>query len=48
MKHKSSKKALAIIGCITVQICVGILYVWSVFREPVIEKYGWDAMAVMG
>lgn len=46
MKYKSSKKALAIIGCITVQICVGILYVWSVFREPVIEKYGWDAGAV--
>ena len=40
--HKNGKKILAIAGCILVQICVGILYVWSVFREPVISYYNWN------
>jgi len=39
---RKGKKALAIIGCILVQICCGILYVWSVFRQPVIDHYGWE------
>ena len=41
--YKKGKKVLAIAGCILVQICVGILYVWSVFREPVISYYNWES-----
>lgn len=31
----------AVIGCVAVQLCVGILYVWSVFKQPAIGFFGW-------
>lgn len=47
MTHSNTKKMLtAVIGCLIVQLCVGILYVWSVFRQPAIDYFGWDAGSV--
>lgn len=45
---KSSKSKLlpAVIGCLVVQLCVGILYVWSVFKQPAIDFFGWEAGSV--
>ena len=40
---KTSNKALpVVIACIFVQLCMGILYLWSVFRSPVVEFYSWN------
>ena len=25
--------------------CVGLVYLWSVFRTPVVEHYGWEGLA---
>ncbi len=31
-----------IIGCLVIQICVGILYLWSVFKTPIINSFDWS------
>lgn len=43
MEYTSKCKLLrAVIGCLLVQLCVGILYLWSVFKQSAIGYYGWD------
>jgi len=43
MEHTSKSKLLrAVIGCLLVQLCVGILYLWSVFKQSAIGYFGWD------
>lgn len=46
MKKSNSKLIVSIIGCLVVQLCVGILYVWSVFKQPAIDVFGWDSGSV--
>ena len=43
---KSKKLLPSIIGCLVVQLCVGIIYVWSVFKQPAIDFFGWEAGSV--
>ena len=45
-KSGKSKMLAAVIGCLVVQLCVGILYVWSVFKQPAIDFFGWEAGSV--
>ncbi len=43
---KQQNKALpAIIAALVVQLCVGILYLWSVFRGPIVTAFAWDNAA---
>lgn len=35
----------SIIGCLIIQICVGILYMWSVFKTPVVTSFNWTSEA---
>ncbi|SHI11128.1 MFS transporter, OFA family, oxalate/formate antiporter [Sporobacter termitidis DSM 10068] len=44
MKSKRSA-TVPIIGCIIIQICVGILYMWSVFKTPIIASFDWSKEA---
>lgn len=39
------KRIVTVCACIILQMCVGILYLWSVFRAPVIEFFGWNGEA---
>ncbi len=32
---------VSIIACLVVQLCVGIIYLWSVFRTPIVEAFSW-------
>ena len=42
MKNSGNGKLIAsIVGCLLVQLCVGILYLWSVFKSSAIDFYGW-------
>lgn len=45
---KTGKRKMfsAVAGCLAVQLCVGILYVWSVFRQPAIDYFGWESGSV--
>jgi OFA family oxalate/formate antiporter-like MFS transporter len=46
MQMKTKRSAIApIIGCLVIQICVGILYLWSIFKNPVIASFGWSKEA---
>ncbi len=36
---------VSIIACLVVQLCVGILYLWSAFRSNIVAAYGWTASA---
>lgn len=43
MKNDKAKMLAAIIGCLVLQLCVGIIYLWSVLKSPAIEYYGWES-----
>lgn len=38
--RKKTSPIPVIIACLIVQLCVGILYLWSVFRNPIIATFG--------
>lgn len=42
---KTSPAILPIIGCLVIQICVGILYLWSVFKTPIVQSFDWSKEA---
>ncbi|MBP5167166.1 MAG: MFS transporter, partial [Oscillospiraceae bacterium] len=45
---KKSSPVVPVIGCLIVQLCVGIIYLWSVFKSSVVASYGWvEASATM-
>lgn len=47
MKNTSRTKLFrATAGCLLVQLCVGILYLWSVFKQSAMEHFGWDGGSV--
>ena len=47
MKASSRSKLFrATVGCLLVQLCVGILYLWSVFKQSAIDHFGWDSGSV--
>ena len=33
---------LVIAACLLVQVCVGIIYIWSVFKAPAMAFHGWE------
>ena len=39
-------KPSVIIACLAVMLSIGIVYLWSVFQQPVIDHYGWEPSAV--
>jgi OFA family oxalate/formate antiporter-like MFS transporter len=42
---KKSSPAIPVIGCLVIQICVGILYLWSVFKTPIVQSFAWSPEA---
>ena len=46
--NRSSRSKLfrAVAGCLVVQLCVGILYLWSVFKQSSMAYFGWENGAV--
>ncbi len=43
---KTKSPALGpVIGCLIIQICVGILYLWSVFKMPIVNSFNWSIEA---
>lgn len=39
-KHLHFTRIRSISGCLLVQLCVGIIYLWSIFKMPMAEAYG--------
>ena len=44
-KTNNRKGILAICCSLVVQLCVGILYLWSVFKTPIVEAFEWNSSA---
>ena len=38
---KRSSPLLCVGACLVVQVCVGIIYIWSVFKAPAMAYHGW-------
>ncbi len=36
---------IAIVACLVVQLCVGILYLWSAFKSNMVAAFSWDSGA---
>ena len=36
-------RIVVVVACLLIQLCVGILYLWSVFNNAVTEHFGWNA-----
>lgn len=47
MKKKIYSGWLVVIGAVLLQLCIGAIYSWSLFNEPLIVKFGWDKTAVV-
>ncbi len=39
---KTSSPILVVGACLLVQVCVGIIYIWSVFKAPAMAFHGWE------
>ena len=42
---KQKNPWVSIVACLVVQLCVGILYLWSAFRSNIVAAYGWTPAA---
>ena len=40
---KHAVPLLPILGCVVSQLCVGVVYLWSVFRNASVDYFGWSA-----
>jgi OFA family oxalate/formate antiporter-like MFS transporter len=40
---KKTSPLPSIVGCLVIQLCVGILYLWSAFRNEIIASFEWTA-----
>lgn len=46
MKKDPEFRLSSIIACLVAMFSVGIVYLWSVFQQPVIDHYGWSVSSV--
>lgn len=45
MKERNGSRLLIVIGTIIVQMGLGTIYTWSLFNQPLVDKFGWDISA---
>lgn len=39
--EKSNKKWRVVFGAVLLQVCLGAIYSWSLFNQPLMDKFGW-------
>ncbi len=39
---KVMNRWLVVVGAVIVQLCLGAVYAWSLFNQPLIDKFGWE------
>ncbi len=44
--EKRGFRIAPVIACVVTMLCVGIVYMWNVFQQPVMDHYGWEKTAV--
>ncbi|MBL4934254.1 OFA family MFS transporter [Clostridium sp. YIM B02515] len=46
MKNTPEKRLLIVLGTIIAQIGLGTIYTWSLFNQPIVNKFGWGLSKV--
>ncbi|MEC5341693.1 OFA family MFS transporter [Brenneria populi] len=46
MKAKSANRSLIVLGTIITQMGLGTIYTWSLFNQPLVDKFGWSLSSV--
>lgn len=46
MNAKPASRGLIVLGTIIVQMGLGTIYTWSLFNQPLVDKFGWPLSAV--
>lgn len=41
IKQKSVNRWSVVFGAVLLQVCLGAIYSWSLFNQPLMDKYGW-------
>jgi OFA family oxalate/formate antiporter-like MFS transporter len=44
--RKSMNRGWIVIGAVLIQLCIGSIYTWSLFNQPLAETFGWDKSEV--
>lgn len=47
MSRQMKNRWLVVLGAVMIQVCLGAVYIWSLFNQPLIDKYGWDKAGVV-
>lgn len=47
MERYKLNRWLVVLGAILLQICLGSIYSWSLFNQPLIDKFGWEKSSVV-
>lgn len=42
MKQKSVNRWSVVFGAVLLQVCLGAIYSWSLFNQPLMDKFGWS------
>lgn len=46
MKTNSGNRLLVVLGTIIVQMGLGTIYTWSLFNQPLVDRFGWNLSSV--
>lgn len=44
---KNNRRIFVVFGAVLIQICLGAVYSWSLYNQPLADKYGWDKDAIV-
>ncbi len=44
---RQSRRYLVVLGAIMIQVCLGAIYSWSLYNQPLAQKYGWSVDAIV-
>jgi len=43
LSEKTTNRWLVVVGALLIQVALGAVYIWSVFKGPLMTKFNWDA-----
>ncbi|WBW96474.1 L-lactate MFS transporter [Oceanirhabdus sp. W0125-5] len=43
MEKKIKNRWLVVLGAVLLQLCIGAIYSWSLFNQPLVDKFGWSS-----
>lgn len=46
MKQKNGNRWSVVFGAVLLQVCLGAIYSWSLFNQPLMDKFGWSSSEV--